>query len=184
MTEPSTALLSVRGEAPTTVSADSALMHGVLTVTQQTKAAALGDAAAALQRLTDDLASLGGSALTTDTVRRPLTWSAHSATTELAHDYDEATGRSRRTGRIVASVSLSIAVREFDLLDRLDAVLARHKACASTTSAGASTRTTRPGRRSGRPRSGRRSTRDATSDRAGRITRPRRAHRGHRPPRG
>jgi uncharacterized protein YggE len=128
MTETITALVSVRGEARVTVAADYAVMNGVLRVTQDTKPEAVAGAAAGLSRLTDDLGALGGVPLTADSRRPPLTWSAFSATTEAEHEHDEQKGRSRPTGRVSASVAVSLVVRSFDLLDRLGSVLAGHEA--------------------------------------------------------
>jgi uncharacterized protein YggE len=126
MSEPTTALLSVRGEARATVAADSAVLNGVLRATQDAKPEALETVAAALRQLTNELGSLGGVPLTVESRDRPLTWSAYSATTELEHEDDEQ-GRYRRTGRVIASVAVQLAVRDFDLLERLSAVLATHE---------------------------------------------------------
>jgi uncharacterized protein YggE len=127
MSETIAALLSVRGEARMTVAPDFGVFNGVLKATQDTKPEALEVAAAGLSRLTDDLGSLGGVAHTVESQRPALTWSAYSATTEGEYEHDE-TGRSRRTGRVIASVAVSLVVRAFDLLDRLGGVLAAHEA--------------------------------------------------------
>jgi hypothetical protein len=123
-----TALLSVRGEARVTVAPDFVVLNGVLRATQDTKAEALEVAAAGLNQLTTDLGSLGGVPLTVGSQRRPLSWSAYSATTEAEHEHDEQTGRYAPTGRIIASVALHLVVRAFELLDRLGGVLANHEA--------------------------------------------------------
>jgi len=128
MTETITALLSVRGEARVTVPPDFAVVNGVLKATQDTKPAALEVAAAGLSRLTAELGALGGVPRTAESQTPPLTWSAHSATTEVEYEHDKETGRSRRTGRVIASVAVSLVVRAFDLLDRVDGVLAAHEA--------------------------------------------------------
>ena len=60
MSEPTTVLLSVRGEARAIVAADSAMVNGVLRATQDTKPAALEAVAAALREMTSELGSLGG----------------------------------------------------------------------------------------------------------------------------
>ena len=127
MSEPTTVLLSVRGEARAIVAADSAMLNGVLKATQDTKPAALEAVAAALREMTSELGSLGGVSLTVESRNQPLTWSAYSATTELEHEDDEQ-GRYRRTGRVIASVAVQLVVRDFGLLDRLSAVLATHEA--------------------------------------------------------
>ena len=123
-----TALLSVRGEARVTVAPDFGVLNGVLRATQDTKAEALEVAAAGLSQLTSELGSLGGVPLTVGSERRPLSWSAYSATTEVEHEHHEQTGRYGPTGRVIASVALHLVVRAFDLLDRLGGVLATHEA--------------------------------------------------------
>jgi uncharacterized protein YggE len=128
MSEPATALLSVRGEARATVAPDFGVLNGVLRATQATKPEALQVAAAGLSQLTSELGSLGGVPLTVGSERSPLIWSAYSATTEVEHEHDEQTGRYGPTGRIIASVALHLVVRAFDLLDRLSDVLATHEA--------------------------------------------------------
>ena len=128
MDEIITSLVSVRGEARVTVAPDFGVFNGVLKAAQDTKPEALRVAAAGLSQLTNDLGSLGGVAQTVESHRPPLTWSAYSATTEVEYEHDEATGRSRRTGRVIASVAVSLVVRAFDLLDRLGGVLAAHEA--------------------------------------------------------
>jgi uncharacterized protein YggE len=62
--------------------------------------------------------------------RRPLTWSAQSVATyeERAHNPD--TGEYERTGQITAAVDVTIAVRDFELLEVLGAVLATREAVA------------------------------------------------------
>jgi uncharacterized protein YggE len=123
-----TALLSVRGEARATVPPDFGVLNGVLRATQNTKAEALEVVAAELSQLTSELGSLGGVPLTVGSERRPLNWSAYSATTEVEHEHDEQTRRYGPTGRIIALVTLHLVVRAFDLLDRLGGVLATHEA--------------------------------------------------------
>lgn len=127
MSEPTTVLLSVRGEARAIVAADAAMLNGLLKATQDTKAAALEAVAAAQREMTSELGSLGGVPLTVESRNQPLTWSAYSATTELEHEDDEQ-GRYRRTGRVIASVAVQLVVRDFGLLDRLSALLATHEA--------------------------------------------------------
>jgi uncharacterized protein YggE len=58
MSEPATALLSVRGEARATVAPDFGVLNGVLRATQATKPEALQVAAAGLSELTSELGSL------------------------------------------------------------------------------------------------------------------------------
>ena len=126
MSEPSGALLSVRGEARSTVAPDFGLFHGIITATGESKAEALQLAADRLRQLTGALSALGGVPLTVDSDKRPLTWSAYSATTEAEHETDERTGRYRQTGRTVATTSLQLVVRDFDLIAGLGGALAAH----------------------------------------------------------
>ena len=63
-----------------------------------------------------------------DTVRRPLTWSAHSAATHDEHVHDKKTGQYEPTGQVTATVALQITVRAFDLLDALGSHLSAHEA--------------------------------------------------------
>jgi uncharacterized protein len=128
VSDPSGPVLSVRGDARQAVAPDSAELDGVLSSSRPAKADAVRAVAGELDRLTADLSALGGVALTPETGRAPLTWSAHSATTHPEQAEDETTGRYEPTGRIAAAVAVAITVRTFDLLDALGAVLARHDA--------------------------------------------------------
>lgn len=128
MSEPAGPLLSVRGDARQTVAPDYAILAGPIELSRESKAAAVQAAAAALDRLTTDLASLGAVALGVETERHRLTWSAQSATTRAEREQSEQTGRYLPTGRVTATVAVVIAVRAFDTLDALGAVLAAHEA--------------------------------------------------------
>ena len=118
MPESDTGLVSVRGEARTTVPPDSAELSGVIETVADTKAAALSEVAEALDDLTGDLAGLGGRPLDAQTTRGALTWSAHSASTRPEYA-DKRTGEHALTGRVTATVSVLIAVRELGLLGAL-----------------------------------------------------------------
>src|SRR4051812_21611026 len=108
MTERSAPVLSVRGEARRTVAPDSVLLPGAITLTAGSKPDALHEAAAALDLVTADLRSLGGSPLTPETERAALTWSAFSAATHAEGYHDPATGEHRLTGRVSATVAVII----------------------------------------------------------------------------
>jgi uncharacterized protein YggE len=127
MTDPSAPVLSVRGEARRTVAPDSVLLPGAITLTAGSKPDALHEAAAALDSMTADLRTLGGSPLTPETERAALTWSAFSAATHAEGHHDPATGEHRLTGRVSATVAVIITVRDFALLDQLGALLAAHE---------------------------------------------------------
>ena len=128
MSDPTGPFLSVRGDARLTVPPDYVILAGAIELSRGSKAAAVRAAAASLDRLTADLTALGAVALTVETERRPLTWSARSATTRVERDHDKKTGRYEPTGQVIATVTVLITVRAFDTLDALGAVLAGHEA--------------------------------------------------------
>lgn len=130
MNETAAMAVSVLGEARRTVPPDTAVLAATIATTRQSKAEALRAAAAALEGLTDDLAGIGGVALAVDTLRSPLTWSAHSSGTREEHAHHERTGEYQPTGKIIATVAVQITVRELGLLEALGARLARHSALA------------------------------------------------------
>jgi uncharacterized protein len=117
-------LLSVRGEARHVVPPDYATVAAAVGVTRGSKAEAVRAAAAGLASLTADLTARGGVTLEAGTERRPLTWSAQSATTYTERTLDKETGRHQLTGQVTATVEVMITVRAFELLDPLGAVLA------------------------------------------------------------
>jgi uncharacterized protein YggE len=127
MTDQAGLVLSVRGEATLTVSADSVLLSSAIAISRGSKPDALAEASAALQRLTTDLASLGAVALTGDTEDNALTWLARSATTWAEHQHNKDTGINEPTGRVTATVNLHLAVRDFDMLEALGAQLSTHE---------------------------------------------------------
>jgi uncharacterized protein YggE len=120
-------VLSVRGEAHLTVAPDAVQLTGVIVVWRDGKAEALGVAADVLQRVTTDLAGLGGVPLSVEASRPALAWSAFSATSSAERWPNKETGRAELTGRVAATVNLRTVVRDFDLLDPLAALLARHE---------------------------------------------------------
>jgi uncharacterized protein len=128
MSDPTGPFLSVRGDARLTVPPDYVILAGAIELSRGSKAAAVRAAASSLDRLTADLTALGGVALGVDTERRPLTWSAQSATTRVERDHDKKTGRYEPTGQVTATVAVLITVRAFNTLDALGAVLASHEA--------------------------------------------------------
>jgi uncharacterized protein YggE len=127
MTDQAGLVLSVRGEATLTVSADSVLLSSAISLSRGSKPDALAEASAALQRLTTDLTSLGAVALTVGTEHNALAWLARSATTWAEQQHNQSTGLSERTGRVTATVNMQIAVRDFDLLEVLGAHLSTHE---------------------------------------------------------
>ena len=128
MSDPAGLRLSVRGEARQMVPPDYALVAATIASSRGSKVEAVRVAAAELDSLTADLAARGGVALDAGTGRRPLTWSARSVATHAEHAHDENTGQYQPTGQQVATVAVTIAVRAFELLDTLGAVLAAREA--------------------------------------------------------
>jgi uncharacterized protein YggE len=128
MSDPADTLLSVRGEARQVVPPDYVTMTARVEVMRGSKAEAVRTAAAHLDSLTAELAARGGVALEVGTERRPLTWSAQSATTYPERTHDKKSGVHGLTGRVVAVVNVVITVRAFELLDPLGAVLTAHEA--------------------------------------------------------
>lgn len=117
-------VVSVRGEATRSVAPDEAVLHVWIRLVAATKADALRETAARQEAVRAALAALGGEPRTPDSQRRPLTWSSRSVTTQQEHDFDPRTGKHGPTGRIEATVDVAIVVRDFGLLDRVDAALA------------------------------------------------------------
>jgi uncharacterized protein len=119
-------VLSVRAEARQLVAPDYAVLDGLFEHTAGSKAEAVGSVTASLDRLTADLAALGGVPFDEATGRRPLTWSAYSSTTRKESYHDQNTGRLVWTGQVTATVALQVIVRDLDTLDDRSGVLATH----------------------------------------------------------
>src|SRR5580704_15177452 len=119
-------LLSVRAEARQLAAPDYAVLDGLFEHTAGSKVEAVGSVAASLDRLTADLAALGGVPFDEATGRRPLTWSAYSSTTREESYHDQETGRLVWTGQVTATVALRVTVRDLDTLDDLGGMLAAH----------------------------------------------------------
>jgi uncharacterized protein YggE len=126
MTESSTTRLSVRGEARVMVPPDAVSLFCYMTVSRAEKAQSLRVAATVLDELVSELVALGGMPLTADNARAGLTWSASSMTTWVEHTYDKPVDGSETAEAVVAAVSVSIGLRDFDLLDQLQTALASH----------------------------------------------------------
>ncbi|HZZ96101.1 MAG TPA: SIMPL domain-containing protein, partial [Jatrophihabitantaceae bacterium] len=124
MTESALTVLSVRGDSRLEVGPDLATLDCSLVVYEREKAAALSLAAQRLDALLADVAALGGVVRTADADRVRLCWLARSARSYPEFDHEK--GYRRQTGRVIANVSVRMEVRDFALLNRLDATLARH----------------------------------------------------------
>lgn len=117
------ALLSVRAEARQLVAPDYAVVDGLIEHTAGSNAEAARLAAASVDRLTTELAGLGGVPFDEGTARSPLTWSAHSSTTHEERYHDKETGRLERTGQMTTTVALRVTVRDLGVLDAVSGAL-------------------------------------------------------------
>jgi uncharacterized protein len=116
-------VLSVRGEARRMVAPDYATFRCGLRGGGPSKSDAL-----ALVRQTQDaivgaLTQLGGTTLTPDTGRHPLTWSLSTVSTHPLRKFDKATGRNTPTGRVRANAALLVVVRDLALVDAVGQAL-------------------------------------------------------------
>jgi len=127
MTDAGGVLLSVRAEARQLVTPDYAVLDGQIEHTAESKTEAVQAVAATLDRLTADLAALGGVPYDEATGRSPLTWSHSSAAREERY-HDKDTGRLVRSGQVTATVALRVVVRDLNTLEDLSGVLAAHPA--------------------------------------------------------
>ena len=127
LSETSSPLLSVRGEARRFVTPDSAVLTGTMWGNQPSKAEVLAEVSVRWEALIADLGAAGGVPLGIETDRAPLTWSAQSTTTHPQNDRDPQTGRIEPSGRIIAAVHAVVTVRSFDRLEEVDSILTRHE---------------------------------------------------------
>ncbi len=127
MNEAGSVLLSVRAEARQLVAPDYAVLDGLIEHTANSKAEAVSSVSARLDRLTADLAALGGVPFGEDTGRHPVTWSAHSSTTREERYHDKDTGRLEESGQVTATVALRVTVRDMAGLADVSGVLAAHQ---------------------------------------------------------
>lgn len=126
MSEATTVVISVRGDAEQLVAPDVGTVHCAIRTVADSKAAVLRDAAAAQDALIDDLTHFGAVPFTAEEPKQPIAWLTHSATTELEYGFDEVSGRHGPTGNVVGVVAVMLYVRDFARRDDLDALLARH----------------------------------------------------------
>jgi len=127
MNDAGSALLSVRAEARQLVAPDYAVVDGLIEHTAGSKVEAMRLAASSVDRLTTDLAALGGVPFEEDAKRRRLTWSAYSSATREERYHDKQTGLLQRTGQVTATVALRVTLRDLDTLAAVSAVLAAHQ---------------------------------------------------------
>jgi len=119
-------LVSVRADARQMVGPDYLEVTVMIGHTAGSRAEAVRMVAATEDRLTADLAALGGVPLDQGAGRHPLTWLAHSSSIHEERRHDKETGRAELTGQVSASVAVRIAARELDALHTLTAVLMAH----------------------------------------------------------
>lgn len=117
-------LVSVRGEAERTVAPDYVTLHCGLRTIGSSKVDALGQLRQVQQALVGVLAQLGGTPLTVQSRRAPLTWSLGSVNTYDENDFDRDTGHHGPTGRIVAEATLMVTSRSLARLNDLGDALA------------------------------------------------------------
>ena len=122
-TAPATTTLSVRGEAQRTTMPDYAQVSAGVTGTRESAAAAIADVQVRLSEIVAELRGMGGTVLTADTTRAPLTWSAPSVRTQEEYAHNKRTGEHGPTGRQQASVTLLVVLRDLTLLPDVAAVL-------------------------------------------------------------
>ena len=127
MNDAGSALLSVRAEARQLVAPDYAVVDGLIEHTAGSKVEAVRLAASSVDRLTTDLAALGGVPFEEGAQRRRLTWSAYSSATREERYHDQQTGLLERTGQVTATVALRVTLRDLDTLDAVSGVLTAHQ---------------------------------------------------------
>lgn len=120
--------MTVRGEATRRVAPDVAVLTGSIVCTEGSKAEAMAAAAGAQERLTGELSRLGAVPLTLHTEREALTWSAYSTSTQPETRYNTRTQRHEETGRVIATVRVTVAARDLGRLKELSSALAHHEA--------------------------------------------------------
>lgn len=113
-------VLSVRAEVFRAVDPDAGELSVHIGVTRESKSESLQAAALVLEGLKSDLGALGGVVKTASTSRHPLAWSTQRGST--ADEWDPE--RKAKSGRTVTNVAVRLSVRDFDLLERIEALAA------------------------------------------------------------
>lgn len=127
MTDEATTLLSVRGRAHLEVAPDEATLVWGIGAIGNDKAAALRVLGHRLDAATGALRDLGGVVRGVGEQQPVLAWLAGPAHTEPEQRWDQRQRQYLPTGRVKASAALTVMVRDFDLLQRVDAALAGHE---------------------------------------------------------
>ena len=126
MAEPPTTLLSVRADARLEVPPDEAGLDCRVSAREDDKATALRVLAGRVDAAIAALSELGGVVRVASDERRPLVWLVRSTRSEPETRWDEKK-HYVRTGKVIATGSLIVVVRDFGLLDRIGAALAGHE---------------------------------------------------------
>lgn len=113
---PTEPLLSVRGEASRFVDPDLGELSAAIELTRDTTRGAVEAVAASVESARRSLQRLGGVVREAATLKQPLTWSTRRVSTSPEWDH----GKGGQTGRTVATASLSIYLRDSDLLVGLE----------------------------------------------------------------
>ncbi len=117
-------ILSVRAQAVRTVAPDSVSLSGAVEVTAASKAEAIAEVGRLQREIVSALETLGGAPLRAGDDHMPLGWLTRRVSTHPEHAFDPATQQHGPTGRVIANVVVEIQVRDFDLLEAVDALLA------------------------------------------------------------
>jgi uncharacterized protein len=122
--DPSIAVLSVRADARLEVPPDEATLAYAVRAVADDKAAALRALGGRLEAATEALRDLGGVVREAGDERRPLAWLVTSTHSEPERRWEQRAERWVDTGRITASATLVVAVRDFALIDEVGNALA------------------------------------------------------------
>jgi uncharacterized protein YggE len=117
-------VLSVRAQSVRIVAPDVVSLPGALETKADRKADAIAEAGRLQRDLLTALESMGGVPAPAGDHRVPLCWVTRSVTSQPEQEFVPAKQTMEPTGRVVARVALELRIRDFALLDRLDAVLA------------------------------------------------------------
>lgn len=128
MTQPVT--LSVRGEARVETGPDTADIHVEIRADERSRAAVLRTVAQRRDAVLHALRDLGGRAAEAGE-RVPLSWIVNAPTSYAERRWDDRKVETL-TGRDLATVAVRVRVRDFALLDAVEAALARHEAASIT----------------------------------------------------
>jgi uncharacterized protein len=120
-------VLSVRGDAQLEVAPDEATLAWMVGAIEDDKAAALRVLRRRLGAATDALRDLGGVVRGVGEERPPLAWLVGPMRSEPEHRWDQRQRRQVPTGKVRASAAVTVLVRDFDLLKRVDTALAGHE---------------------------------------------------------